>query len=147
MQLIESYRDIFISLSGGTVSSTLTVEVAKSYTPARVHYILELLADLTADLRNSQNKRLSFEVSVAKITRPDTDALIDSLNARLSDLEKRVNSGNVGSSTTNPKTDTASNAATNASDSVDEPAIHQVEACASQVQEKKDWQVKQEAKN
>ncbi len=59
----------------------------------RLAHILDVLGDLTAELRSSINPRLSFEIALTRMVRPDADLTISALAARIEALEAALASG------------------------------------------------------
>ncbi len=54
----------------------------------RLSRMLDVLGDLIADLRASSNQRLSFEIALTRLIRPDSDITLASLAERIEALEK-----------------------------------------------------------
>lgn len=53
----------------------------------RLAYILRVLGDLNTELRTSTNPRLSFEIGLTRMVRPQSDLTLESLAARVEVLE------------------------------------------------------------
>ena len=58
--------------------------------PDRLARMLSTLADLMADLKTSTNQRLSFEIALTRMIRPESDLTLASLAERLEALERRA---------------------------------------------------------
>lgn len=58
--------------------------------PDRIAYMLDLLGKLESDLRTSLDQRLSLEVALTRMARPSSDLTLESLAARVADLERTV---------------------------------------------------------
>lgn len=54
----------------------------------RLHYAMIVMGELATELKTSPNARLSFEIAVAKLTRPESDLTLESLASRVSALEE-----------------------------------------------------------
>lgn len=59
----------------------------------RLAHLLDVLGDLTAELRSAINPRLSFEIALTRMVRPDADLTIASLAARIEALEAALAAG------------------------------------------------------
>ncbi len=55
--------------------------------PDRASRLLGVLGDLSAELKTASNPRLSFEISLTRMVRPDSDLTIESLAERVEALE------------------------------------------------------------
>ncbi len=66
---------------------------AKRFGPDRLAYILRVLGDLNTELRSSTNARLSFEIALTRMVRPESDLTLESLAARIEALEERMANG------------------------------------------------------
>ena len=75
---------------------------AASFGPDRLAYILRVLGDLSAELRSSVNPRLSFEIALTRMVRPESDLTLDALAARVATLEAALASGLVAASVPAP---------------------------------------------
>ena len=61
----------------------------------RLAYILRVLGDLNTELRTSTNPRLSFEIGLTRMVRPQSDLTLESLAARVEVLERALAQGAV----------------------------------------------------
>ena len=61
--------------------------------PDRLAHILSILGDVCAELRSSVNPRLSFEIALARMARPESDLTLASLAARVEELERACAQG------------------------------------------------------
>lgn len=59
----------------------------------RLAYILRVLGDLNTELRTSTNPRLSFEIGLTRMVRPQSDLTLESLAARVEVLERVLAQG------------------------------------------------------
>ena len=59
----------------------------------RLAYILRVLGDLNTELRTSTNPRLSFEIGLTRMVRPQSDLTLESLAARVEVLERALEQG------------------------------------------------------
>ena len=59
----------------------------------RLAYILRVLGDLNTELRTSANPRLSFEIGLTRMVRPQSDLTLESLAARVEVLERALAQG------------------------------------------------------
>lgn len=66
---------------------------AQSFGADRLAYVLRVLGDLNNELRTSSNPRLSFEIALTRMVRPESDLTMESLAARVAALEALVASG------------------------------------------------------
>ena len=91
-------RDLYVlELTDGALSvdapaslqNAMTHE-AKKFGPDRLAYILRVLGDLSTELRSSTNARLSFEIALTRMVRPESDLTLESLAARIEALEAVV---------------------------------------------------------
>lgn len=74
---------------------------AKAFGADRLSYILRVLGDLNNELRTSSNPRLSFEIALTRMVRPESDLTLEALAARVAALEQLVVSGSLPSSAAN----------------------------------------------
>lgn len=80
--------DVEIAVSDST-RAAMTKELAY-YGQDRLNRILIILGDVMKDMRTSSNPRLTFEIALARMVRPDSDITIDSLAERVEALEQLV---------------------------------------------------------
>lgn len=96
-------RDLYVlSLTDGAVavnapqSSLPRVSgEAQMFGIDRLAYILRVLGDLNTELRTSTNPRLSFEIGLTRMVRPQSDLTLESLAARVETLERALAQGAV----------------------------------------------------
>ena len=94
-------RDLYVlELTDGAVavdapasSRDAMTNEAKLFGLDRLAYILRVLGDLSSELRSSTNARLSFEIALTRMVRPESDLTLDSLAARIEALEARLAQG------------------------------------------------------
>ena len=72
------------------------VDQLKFFGEDRLSRLLLVLGDLSKELRTSSNPRLSFEVALTRMIRPDSDLTIEALAERVEELERKLESGQVG---------------------------------------------------
>ena len=63
------------------------VEELPMFGPDRLARLLGVLGDLSAELKTSTNQRLSFEIALTRMVRPDSDLTLESLAERIESLE------------------------------------------------------------
>lgn len=103
-------RDLYIlALTDGAVAldapqaaRPAMAKEAASFGPDRLAYVLRVLGDLSAELRSSVNPRLSFEIALTRMVRPESDLTLDALAARVATLEAALASGSPAVSTPAP---------------------------------------------
>lgn len=94
-------RDLYIlELTDGAVavdapasSRAAMADEARRFGSDRLAYILRVLGDLNTELRSSTNARLSFEIALTRMVRPESDLTLESLAARIESLEARLAAG------------------------------------------------------
>ena len=93
--LAEHMRNMYVlSLAGADValevSETVRRELASElplFGPDRLARLLGVLGDLSAELTTSTNPRLSFEIALTRMVRPDSDLTLEALAERIEALE------------------------------------------------------------
>ena len=93
--LAEHTRNMYVlSLAGADValevSETVRRELASElplFGPDRLARLLGVLGDLSAELKTSTNPRLSFEIALTRMVRPDSDLTLEALAERIEALE------------------------------------------------------------
>lgn len=91
-------RDLYVlSLTGGSVAIDAPqaqregmAREAAAFGPDRLAYILSVLGDLNTELRSAVNARLSFEIALTRMARPESDLTLESLAARVAMLESAL---------------------------------------------------------
>lgn len=78
------------------------VDQLKFFGEDRLSRLLLVLGDLSKELRTSSNPRLSFEIALTRMIRPDSDLTIEALAERVEELERKLESGSVGISAQAP---------------------------------------------
>ena len=71
---------------GETVRRELASELSL-FGPDRLARLLGVLGDLSAELKTSTNPRLSFEIALTRMVRPDSDLTLEALAERIEALE------------------------------------------------------------
>ena len=93
--LAQHVRNLYVmSLSGADVALDVSEverrELASElplFGPDRLSRMLCVLGDLLAELKTSTNQRLSFEIALTRMVRPDSDLTLESLAERVEALE------------------------------------------------------------
>ncbi len=93
--LAAHFRNMYVlSLAGADVALDVSeaerrelAEELKNYGPDRLARLLAVLGDALAELRTSTNPRLSFEIALTRMVRPDSDLTLASLAERVEALE------------------------------------------------------------
>lgn len=91
-------RDLYVlSLTGGSVAIDAPqaqregmAREAAAFGPDRLAFILGVLGDLNTELRSAVNARLSFEIALTRMARPESDLTLESLAARVAALESAL---------------------------------------------------------
>lgn len=93
--LAEHMRNMYV-LSFSNSDAVLEIDEAmrheltqemKYFGPDRLERMLGVLGDVSAELKTSTNPRLSFEIALTRMVRPDSDLTIESLAERIEALE------------------------------------------------------------
>lgn len=71
------------------------VDQLKLFGEDRLSRLLLVLGDLSKELRTSSNPRLSFEIALTRMIRPDSDLTIEALAERVEELERKLESGQI----------------------------------------------------
>ena len=108
--LAEYIRNMYVTaLIGGSVDLGISAAARTQmehelslFGTDRLAHILDVLGDLTSELRSSINPRLSFEIALTRMVRPDADLTIAALAARVEALEAALASGAQASAATAP---------------------------------------------
>lgn len=93
--LAERVRDLYVlSLAGESVSLEINeetrqelVSVLPLFGTDRLAFLMGILGDTIAELKASTNPRLSFEIALTRMIRPQTDLTLEALAARIETLE------------------------------------------------------------
>lgn len=93
--LAEHVRNLYVmSLAGADVALEVSATERREleaelprFGGDRLARLLGLLGDLSAELKTSTNPRLSFEIALTRMVRPDTDLTLESLAERVEALE------------------------------------------------------------
>ncbi len=94
-------RDLYVlSLTDGAVAVNAPQNAlprmageAQMFGIDRLAYILRVLGDLNTELRTSTNPRLTFEIGLTRMVRPQSDLTLESLAARVEVLERALAQG------------------------------------------------------
>ena len=93
--LAEHFRNMYVlSMAGADVALDVSeaerrelVREMGNYGPDRLANLLGVLGDVLAELRTSTNPRLTFEIGLTRMVRPDSDLTLASLAERVEALE------------------------------------------------------------
>ncbi len=93
--MAEHVRNMYVlSVAGADVELDVTeterrelVEELRWFGPDRLARLLSVLGDLMMDLKTSSDQRLSFEIALTRMVRPDSDLTLESLAERVEALE------------------------------------------------------------
>ena len=93
--MAEHVRNMYVlSLAGAEVALEVSDAVRRElaselplFGPDRLARMLGVLGDLSAELKTSTNPRLSFEIALTRMVRPDSDLTLESLAERIEALE------------------------------------------------------------
>ncbi len=90
-------RDVYVACVAGdegfedpAAASGLAGLAGELGGPDRIAYMLDVLGRLESELRTSLDQRLSLEVALTRMARPTSDLTLESLAARVADLERRL---------------------------------------------------------
>ncbi len=99
-ELSAHIRDVYVvsvaPRSSAVVSATpdelerLRAEAASFGSSDRIARVLTILGDCSNQMRTATNQRLTLEIALTKISRPQDDLTLESLAERLSDLESQL---------------------------------------------------------
>ncbi|MCI9129125.1 MAG: DNA polymerase III subunit gamma/tau [Eggerthellaceae bacterium] len=84
---VMSLTDADIALDVTDAARRELQEELSMFGPDRLARMLGVLADLISELKTSTNQRLSFEIALTRLVRPESDITMESLAARLEALE------------------------------------------------------------
>lgn len=80
---------------------TVMIEELKLFGQDRLGRMLALLGDVSKELRISSNPRLTFEIALTRMVRPESDLTLEALAERVEELERRLSAlGNGSASAT-----------------------------------------------
>lgn len=109
VDLADHIRDMYVlSIAGEDIALDIT-ETARKEMESELGYfgsdrlarMLEVLGDLISELKVSTNQRLSFEIALTRMIRPESDLTIASLAERIEKLEHALSSGGQAASVQN----------------------------------------------
>ena len=81
--------DVELQISEST--RTVMIEELKLFGQDRLSRMLIVLGDVAKELRISSNPRLSFEIALTRMVRPESDLTLEALAERVEELERRLN--------------------------------------------------------
>ena len=91
-----SMAGIEVEISVNEATRKAMVDQLKYFGQDRLSRLLVVLGDLSKELHSSSNPRLSFEIALTRMVRPESDLTIEALAERIEELERRIASGQVG---------------------------------------------------
>ena len=77
---------------------TVMIQELKLFGQDRLSRMLVLLGDVSKELRVSSNPRLTFEIALTRMVRPESDLTLEALAERVEELERRLSMLGNGSS-------------------------------------------------
>ena len=80
--------DVELEISEST--RTVMIEELKLFGQDRLSRMLIVLGDVAKELRISSNPRLSFEIALTRMIRPESDLTLEALAERMEELERRL---------------------------------------------------------
>ncbi len=98
-ELASHVRDLYVLAAAPDANAVATTadelqhlkeEAAAFGSPDRLSYILTVLGDASNQMRTAVNQRLVLEVAFTKMARPQSDVTLESLAARVAELEARL---------------------------------------------------------
>lgn len=91
-----SMAGIEVEISVNEATRKAMVDQLKYFGQDRLSRLLVVLGDLSKELHSSCNPRLSFEIALTRMVRPESDLTIEALAERIEELERKIASGQVG---------------------------------------------------
>ena len=91
-----SMAGIEVEISVNETTRKAMVDQLKYFGQDRLSRLLVVLGDLSKELHSSSNPRLSFEIALTRMVRPESDLTIEALAERIEELERKIASGQVG---------------------------------------------------
>ena len=91
-----SMAGIEVEISVNEATRKAMVDQLKYFCQDRLSRLLVVLGDLSKELHSSSNPRLSFEIALTRMVRPESDLTIEALAERIEELERKIASGQVG---------------------------------------------------
>ncbi len=91
LALSEGHSELAADL--GETARREMAEELPLFGPDRLARMLGVLGDLTAELRVTTNPRLSFEIALTRMVRPQSDLTLEALAERIEELEARLTAG------------------------------------------------------
>lgn len=102
-ELTAHVRDLYVIAVAGAAPgvvdaapeemASLAAEAASYGTPDRLARVLGLLGDVSNEMRTATNQRLSLEVALTRMARPEADLTVESLADRVARIEAALASG------------------------------------------------------
>lgn len=99
--LSEHFRNMYLlSMAGIEVEIPVSdatrkamVDQLRFYGQDRLGRMLVVLGDLSKELRSASNPRLSFEIALTRMIRPESDLTLEALAERIEELERKLAAG------------------------------------------------------
>lgn len=91
-----SMAGIEVEISVNEATRKAMVDQLKYFGQDRLSRLLVVLGDLSKELHSSSNPRLSFEIALTRMVRPESDLTIEALAERIEELERKIASSQVG---------------------------------------------------
>ena len=91
-----SMAGIEVEISVNEATRKAMVDQLKYFGQDRLSRLLVVLGDLSIELHSTSNPRLSFEIALTRMVRPESDLTIEALAERIEELERKIASGQVG---------------------------------------------------
>ena len=96
--LAEHVRNMYVMAVAGAdvvldVSESTRRELTEElplFGPDRLARLLEVLGDVASDLKTSTNPRLTFEIALTRMVRPESDTTLEALAERIERLERQL---------------------------------------------------------
>ena len=88
-----SMAGIEVEIHVSEATRTAMVDQLKYFGEDRLARLLMVLGDLSKDLRTATNPRLSFEIALTRMIRPESDYTIEALAERVEELERKLEGG------------------------------------------------------
>lgn len=96
--LAEHVRNMYLLSMAGAEVEILVNEPTRKAMVDQLHYfgsdrlarMLTVLGDLSKELRTSSNPRLSFEIALTRLIKPESDLTVEALAERVEELERKL---------------------------------------------------------
>lgn len=88
-----SMAGIEVEISVSDATRKAMVDQLRFYGQDRLSRMLVVLGDLSKELRSASNPRLSFEIALTRMIRPESDLTLEALAERIEELERKLATG------------------------------------------------------